>query len=285
MTEPPSSSSPSSKQKITSPRETKQGPPQLQTIARGASGSSSTGNSGIETIEPLSNDVESELAVNDEPVAETKTNADADDDKNVYAQPLSDEASLAGPVYEVLLAIKEPVVDQEHGMLAMFNELNQQLPGLDTEQAQAAIRSVLAQLFAVYATTVKKVNDDPVMGQVARDLTTTDEEFGLSAMFAELRQQFPDLQQTDAATYMNAMLAQLLQTYLKATAAAGATLKPMAQTVVDDVSTVDEEFGMHAMFKEVAEQFPEVSAREAQEYMLSRYRDISSEAKDRKAEI
>jgi uncharacterized surface protein with fasciclin (FAS1) repeats len=169
--------------------------------------------------------------------------------------------------------------DEEIGILAMFKDINERFPNLYTAPAQAYMNAAFADLFRTYTQTVKSVGEQ----EITRDLTETDEEYGMTAMFRELGEQFPDMSLTNPDEYINAMCAQLLRVYY--TTALKASTVPAILECNADVVELDEDVGPHAMMKEVAGQFPGLSAFEAQQYMLCRFTELSSEAEKRRAEF
>jgi hypothetical protein len=215
-------------------------------------------------------------------------------------QPSTDDAATAGdsdnvndvhaPIVEdASLIIKESVpstlgedistIDEDVGILAMFKEINEKFPNLYTAPAQAYMNAVFADVFRTYTETVKNVNEQ----EITRDLTETDEQYGMTAMFRELGEQFPDTSLTDPTVYINAMCAQLLRVYY--TTALKASKVPTILHCNTEVVELDEDVSPHAMMKEVADQFPGLSAFEAQQYMLCRFTELSSEAEKRRAEF
>jgi hypothetical protein len=174
---------------------------------------------------------------------------------------------------------EDATTDEEIGILAMFKDINERFPNLYTAPAQAYMNAAFADLFRTYTQTVKSVGEQ----EITRDLTETDEEYGMTAMFRELGEQFPDMSLTNPDEYINAMCAQLLRVYY--TTALKASVVPAILECNADVVELDEDVGPHAMMKEVAGQFPGLSAFEAQQYMLCRFTELSSEAEKRRAEF
>jgi uncharacterized surface protein with fasciclin (FAS1) repeats len=216
-------------------------------------------------------------------------------------QPSTDDAAPAGSsdkvnddvhapiVKDASLIVKESVpstlgegistTDEEIGILAMFKDINEKFPNLYTAPAQAYMNAAFSEVFRTYTTTVQNVNEQ----EITRDLTETDEQFGMTAMFRELGEQFPDTSLTDPNAYINAMCAQLLRVYY--TTALKASTVPAILQCNAEVVELDEDVGPHAMMKEVAGHFPGLSAFEAQQYMLCRFTELSSEAEKRRAEF
>jgi hypothetical protein len=215
-------------------------------------------------------------------------------------QPSTDDAATVGGsdnvnddyapiVKDASLIIKETVpstlgedtstIDEEIGILAMFKDVSEKFPNLYTAPAQAYMNAAFAEVFRTYTETVKNVNEQ----EITRDLTETDEQYGMTAMFRELGEQFPDTSLTDPNAYINAMCAQLLRVYY--TTALKASNVPAILHFNAEVVELDEDVGPHAMMKEVAAQFPGLSAFEAQQYMLCRFTELSSEAEKRRGEF
>ena len=228
----------------------------------------------------MENWVEEVNALDRQPCTDDAATADCSDNVNDDYAPIVKDASLI---------IKETVpstlgedistIDEEIGILAMFKHINEQFPNLYTAPAQAYMNAAFADLFRSYTETVKSVNEQ----EITRDLTETDEQYGMTAMFRELGEQFPDTSLTDPNAYINAMCAQLLRVYY--TTALKASKVPAILQCNTEVVELDEDVGPHAMMKEVAGHFPGLSAFEAQQYMLCRFTELSSEAEKRRAEF
>jgi hypothetical protein len=184
-------------------------------------------------------------------------------------------------VYAPIIKEREDVttIDEDIGILAMFKHIHEEFPNLYAAPAQAYMNAAFADLFRNYAKTVKSVNEQ----EITRDLVETDEEYGMTAMFRELGEQFPDMSLTKPDEYINAMCAQLLRVYY--TTALKASKVPAILQCNAEVVELDEDVGPHAMLKEIAGQFPGLSAFEAQQFMLCRFTELSSEAEKRGAEI
>jgi hypothetical protein len=198
----------------------------------------------------------------------------SDNVSDVYAPAPIIKESVPSTMSEDLTSI-----DEEIGILAMFKHIHEMFPNLYTAPAQAYMNAAFADLFRNYTKTVKSVNEQ----EITRDLTETDEEYGMTAMFRELGEQFPDMSLTKPDEYINAMCAQLLRVYY--TTALKASKVPAILQCNAEVVELDEDVGPHAMLKEVASQFPGLSAFEAQQFMLCRFMELSSEAEKRSAEM
>jgi hypothetical protein len=193
----------------------------------------------------------------------------------------NDNPTYSSPVKEILSTLGEDIstTDEEYGILAMFKHIHEKFPDLDTAPAQAYMTAAFAGLVENYTKTVQNVNEH----EITRDLAETDEEYGMTAMFRELGEKFPDMPATDANAYINAMLAQLLHVYYST--ALKASKVPAILHCNTDVVELNEDVGPHAMLKEVASHFPGMSSSEVQQLMLGRFTELSNEAEERKAEF
>jgi hypothetical protein len=211
-------------------------------------------------------------AGNSDIVLDVCTSTDNSDNvPDVYASPVEERVSTLG---EDIWAI-----DEENGILAMFKHINEKFPDLSTGPAQAYMNATFADLFQTYTKTVKNVNEQ----EITRDLTETDEQYGMTAMFRELGEKFPDTSLTNPNAYINAMCAQLLHVYYST--AVKAFEVPALLHCNTEVVELDEDVGPHAMLKEVAGQFPGLSPLQAQQFMLCRFTEFSSEAEKRRVEV
>lgn len=204
----------------------------------------------------------------------------SDDVNDVCSENVNDV--YASPVKErVPSTLGEDVStgDEEIGILAMFQQINEKFPNLYTAPAQAYMNAAFADMFRTYTETVKSVNEQ----EITRDLTETDEQYGMTAMFRELGEQFPDMSLTNPDVYINAMCTQLLRVYYST--ALKASKVPAILHCNTEVVELDEDVGPHAMLKEVAGHFPGLSAFEAQQHMLCRFTELSNEAEKRRAEF
>jgi hypothetical protein len=256
--------------------------------ALAASPKRSTRDSAVAEKKPREQAVENETALTQK-ASEDATFANGVKNETALAQKASADATAASicpnvndvyatPVHELLSTLGDDLstTDEEHGILAMFHEINQKFPDLDTAPAQAYMKATLAGMFQVYTETLKNINDQ----EITRDLTTRDEQYGMTAMFRELGEKFPDTTATTnnphAQAYINAMCAQLLHVY--STAALKAKQVPQILHCDTKVVELDEDFGPQAMLKEVADR---LGAAQAQAYMLDRFVDLSTEAEKR----
>jgi hypothetical protein len=75
----------------------------------------------------------------------------------------------ATPVHELLSTLGDDLstTDEENGIWAMCNEINQQFPDLEMAPAQACMKATFAGMFQVYTETLKNINDQ----EITRDLT------------------------------------------------------------------------------------------------------------------
>jgi hypothetical protein len=203
----------------------------------------------------------------------------SDNVNDVHAPIVKDASLIVKETVPSTLGEDISTIDEDISILAMFKHINEKFPDLYTAPAQAYMNAAFADVFRTYTDTAKNVSEQ----EITRDLTETDEQFGMTAMFRELGEQFPDMSLADPNAYINAMCAQLLRVYY--TTALKASTVPAILQCNTEVVEIDEDVGPHAMMKELAGQFPGLSAFEAQQYMLCRFTELSSEAEKRRAEF
>jgi hypothetical protein len=213
-------------------------------------------------------------------ISNVKTAISSSEEEDEEKKPTEQELMEAAPplhrvgasignstIASLLENVPDVLKDEEDGIVAMFSEIHRSLPE-PPEQLQAFIKSTLAHLLAAW-TAVKS-------STAAKALT--DDEYGVTAMFKELGDSLP---KTDVGAYLDALFANMVLAYYGAKSAA----KEVPQLLAPEQdSIIDDDVSLAGMFKEVAHQFPGVSEKEAESYMVNRFKQVTEEAASRRSD-
>eukprot|EP00977_Amphora_coffeiformis_P000079 scaffold19_cov169-Amphora_coffeaeformis.AAC.4 len=194
--------------------------------------------------------------------------------------------------------VSDMLVDEEDGLVAMFQEMSRQLPS--ARDVQAPLRRALQQLWQAWLSVQAAGHEtgraltDPDIGVTAffRELVETSQSSknkelssasSSSSSSAAAVSTQKDASLSSATAFLDALLAQLLHSFYKVKKTAQQTATETAELVVPTPTAPmdDVDVSMVAMFREASQHFPSSrlrSADDVERHLLGRLQQIAQES-------